>query len=624
MARNTRSSAPVLKIAAAVLMMLVLIGGALLYLQDRGGSASTAGSAAPSPAPAAESEAAPPDQPQASAEEPPAEADPAAERIAAIVALAGQGRIDTADFTVGRTSLGEVERSWQSADQTSANGSSTYAKYAAHATTIGYKNKVVTDLRSNEESLAEIRYRDILDTLGEADSVNTYKDDTVNQLILGYDLPGGYTLRWVLPKPWAGEGDTAEENPPLDHISLVGRASKPAASGESPASTEAANGETAAPPTDGGSAATGTAPAAGAEAAADGSTPPTAAPAAPAPAAASDTADLLAGLTLDEKIGQMVIAGVEGTSLREEDRALIRDYGVSGVIFYADNIDSAAQTKTFVAEVKAANPNGELPLLVSVDQEGGRVARLKGVDKIPTAGAIGERGDAAYARSIGEQLGDQLLSQGFNLDYAPVLDVNSNPDNPVIGDRSFGADAALVSKLGIPVMQGLESKNVIPVVKHFPGHGDTSVDSHIALPVVDKSLEQLDKLELIPFKKAIAAQADVVMIAHILLPKLDKQFPSSLSAAVMTDLLRGKLGFDGVIMTDDMTMGAIADNYGIGEAAVQSVAAGSDIVLVAHGADNAIDSIEAIKQAVRSGQISESRIDESAARILALKKKYLK
>lgn len=613
MARNTRSSAPVLKIAAAVLMMLVLISGALLYLQDRGGSTSTAGSAAPPSAPAAESEAPPPDQPQAAAEEPPAKADPAADRIAAIVALAGQGRIDTADFTVGRTSLGEVERKWQSADQTSANGSSTYAKYAAHATTIGYKNKVVTDLRSNDGSLAEIRYRDILDTLGEADSVNTYKDDTVNQLILGYDLPGGYTLRWVLPKPWAGEGDTAEENPPLDHISLVGRASKPAAaaSGETP--------DAAAPQADGGTAATGTAPAAGAEAAADGSTPQAA-----APAPAGDTAVLLAGLTLDEKIGQMVIAGVEGTSLREEDRALIRDYGVSGVIFYADNIDSAAQTRTFVDEVQAANPNGELPLLVSVDQEGGRVARLTGVDKIPTAGAIGERGDAAYARSIGEQLGDQLLSQGFNLDYAPVLDVNSNPDNPVIGDRSFGADAALVSKLGIPVMQGLESKKVIPVVKHFPGHGDTSVDSHIALPVVDKSLEQLDKLELIPFKKAIAAQADVVMIAHILLPKLDKQFPSSLSPAVMTDLLRGKLGFDGVIMTDDMTMGAIADNYGIGEAAVQSVAAGSDIVLVAHGAGNAIDTIEAIKQAVRSGQISESRIDESAARILALKKKYLK
>ncbi|MDO3411373.1 beta-N-acetylhexosaminidase [Saccharibacillus sp. CPCC 101409] len=340
--------------------------------------------------------------------------------------------------------------------------------------------------------------------------------------------------------------------------------------------------------------------------------------------AKDEATDLLARMTLDEKIGQMLIMGVEGTSLRGEDKKLIADSGVGGVIFYASNIRSAAQTKKFTAEIEAANRNADLPLLLSVDQEGGRVARLKGVDKIPAAAGIGARDDAAYARSIGERLGDQLRSQGFNLDYAPVLDVNSNPDNPVIGDRSFGDSAALVSKLGIPVMQGLESKHVISVVKHFPGHGDTSVDSHIQLPVVNKSLAELNKLELVPFKKAIAEGADVVMIAHILLPKLDGQVPSSMSKAVINDLLRGRLGYSGVVVTDDMTMGAIANEYGIGEASVASVRAGSDIVLVAHGSDNAAEALQAIKAAVKNGQISEQRIDKSVKRIIVLKQKYLK
>ncbi|WP_172256415.1 beta-N-acetylhexosaminidase [Saccharibacillus deserti] len=617
MARSNRTSSSI-KIGSAVLILLVLIGGTAWFLQER-----QAPPTAPPSAPAGGESAAAQGE-----NDVPSDSEASAKRIETIVALAREGRIQTAAFTVGRTSLDEVKKEWAAPGTTSQSGNAVYAEYPQHSAAIGYRGNKVIDLRSDDESLKNIRYRDILSELGEADSVKTYQDDTVDQIILGYELSGGYVLRWVLPKPWAGDGTEIQENPPLDHISVIRTASSAAAAAP-PADTPTAPAEDAAPavpskPQTGGSSSKPDAggkdkPAADSDEAPDN---PAADPA--VPDSGSSAAQTLAGMTLDEKIGQMMIAGVEGTSLRAADRALIQDHGVGGVIFYADNIDSAAQTKKFAAEVQAANPEPALPLLVSVDQEGGRVARLKGVDKIPTAGAIGQRGDAAYARSIGEQLGDQLLSQGFNLDYAPVLDVNSNPDNPVIGDRSFGADAALVSKLGIPVMQGLESKKVIPVVKHFPGHGDTSVDSHISLPVVNKTPAQLDKLELIPFKKAIAADADVVMIAHILLPKLDKQYPSSLSKAVITDLLRGKLGFKGVVMTDDMTMGAIAKNYGIGEAAVQSVKAGSDIVLVAHGADNAIDSIAAIKQAVKSGAVSEKRIDESVLRILALKAKYLK
>lgn len=621
MSRTTKSPAPLLKIATAVLLMLILIGGMMLLLREREQPAAESADASS----AANTQT-----------EPPARNDPAssvsadtpdsADRIESMVTLAKEGRIEAADFVVGSTGIDDVKSKWQAPEQTSSSGGSVYAEYPAHFATVGYKNDIVTDLRSDDESLGEIRYRDILDTLGQADSVKTYKDDNVDQIILGYNLSGGYVLRWILPKPWAGEGNEANENPPLDHISLIRTAQNEAGAAASPGeSAGGGSGEAAAQTTTEESAADvpDNQIAVDSEAAEKPDAPSSGVPAS-STADHNDSASIPAGMTLDEKIGQMIIAGVEGTSLLAADQALIRDHGVGGVIFYADNIESAAQTKKFVDEAKAANRNDELPLIVSVDQEGGRVARLKGVDKIPTAGAIGERNDAAYARSIGEKLGEQLLSQGFNLDYAPVLDVNSNPNNPVIGDRSFGASAAVVSKLGIPVMQGLESNNVIPVVKHFPGHGDTSVDSHISLPVVNKSLAELDKLELVPFKKAIAEKAEVVMIAHILLPKLDKQFPSSMSKAIITDLLRGKLGFEGIVITDDMTMGAIAKNYGIGEAAVQSVKAGSDIVLVAHGADNAIDSIEAIKQAVKTGRISEQRIDESIARIFTLKKKYLK
>lgn len=332
---------------------------------------------------------------------------------------------------------------------------------------------------------------------------------------------------------------------------------------------------------------------------------------------------MLNSMSLDEKIGQLVIAGLEGTSLQTADKRLVTDYHVGGLIFYADNLTTQTQTVQFVRQVKSANSVNKLPLFISVDQEGGRVARLPGVSAIPTNKAIGDRDDSAFAYSIGETLGQQLKSMDFNLNYAPVLDINSNPNNPVIGDRSYGNNSRIVSRMGIPTMKGIQSENIIPVIKHFPGHGDTSVDSHIDLPVVNKNLAQLEALELIPFENAINQGADVVMAAHILLPKIDPAYPSSMSEYVIDGLLREQLDFDGVIMTDDMTMGAIVNHYGIGEAAVRSIQAGSDIILVAHGAENAVSTIQAIRAAVQNGQISEQRINESVLRILHLKDQYI-
>jgi beta-N-acetylhexosaminidase len=216
----------------------------------------------------------------------------------------------------------------------------------------------------------------------------------------------------------------------------------------------------------------------------------------------------------------------------------------------------------------------------------------------------------------------ELNAFGFNLDFAPVLDVNSNPNNPVIGDRSFGNDASVVSRLGTKTMKGIQSQGVISVIKHFPGHGDTSVDSHLELPTVNKSFGQLKEVELVPFAHAIENGADIVMAAHILLPKIDSEYPASMSKPILTGILRDDLGFDGVILTDDMTMGAITENFEIGRAAVQSVKAGSDIILVAHDYENVVATFKALKAAVESGEISEKRIDESVTRILQLKKKY--
>ena len=208
------------------------------------------------------------------------------------------------------------------------------------------------------------------------------------------------------------------------------------------------------------------------------------------------------------------------------------------------------------------------------------------------------------------------------MDFAPVLDINSNPSNPVIGNRSFGSNVNIVTKLGIQTMKGIRSQNIIPVVKHFPGHGDTSVDSHLGLPSVNNDLKRLKNFELVPFAEAIKNNADAVMIAHILLPKIDSENPSSLSKIIITNILRKDLNFNGVIITDDMTMGAIIKNYNISEAAVKSVKAGTDIVLVCHGYDNEVAVIGALKNAVLKGDISKQCIDQSVYRILSLKKKY--
>ncbi|MFD1953004.1 beta-N-acetylhexosaminidase [Paenibacillus thailandensis] len=335
--------------------------------------------------------------------------------------------------------------------------------------------------------------------------------------------------------------------------------------------------------------------------------------------------DLLGKMSLAEKIGQMVLVGMDGTKLQPEIGKLIKDRHVGGIILYSKNITSSAQAVRLLNALKQANRDAaaRLPLLLSADQEGGRVSRLpKEITDFPSSMIVGDTNDTKYAYQVGASLGEAMKQFGFNMDFAPVLDVNTNPDNPVIGDRSFGAAADTVSRIGVQVMSGIQSQGVIPVVKHFPGHGDTSVDSHKGLPVVEHSLQRLRSIEFAPFSAAISEGAPVVMVGHILMSELDPNTPASMSRIVIQNYLRDELRFNGVVITDDMTMEAIGETAAIGPAAVQAVLAGADIVLVGHDSGQQMAVLDALMSAAQSGKLPQKAIDASVYRIVKMKQDF--
>lgn len=328
-------------------------------------------------------------------------------------------------------------------------------------------------------------------------------------------------------------------------------------------------------------------------------------------------------MSLDEKIGQLVIVGMDGYTINNNITNLIKQHKVSGVILFRKNVENSNQLLSLINSIKTNNSLNKDPLFVSVDEEGGRVSRMPyEIKKLPSNQIIGNKNNPDLSYNIGKIIGKELKTYGFNMDFAPVLDINSNPNNPIIGDRSFGNNTKIVSKLGIKTMKGMTYNNVIPVVKHFPGHGDTSVDSHVGLPVVSKNLKSLNSFELLPFKEAIQNNVDAIMVAHILLNKIDPTYPASMSKFVITDILRKKLKFNGVVITDDMTMAAIIKYNDIGAAAIRSFNAGSDIILVCHEYNNELKVINSLKTAVQTKKISEKKLNESVYRILKLKEKY--
>lgn len=347
------------------------------------------------------------------------------------------------------------------------------------------------------------------------------------------------------------------------------------------------------------------------------------------------TGDEMKKMSLDEKIGQMFIIGFEGLEPDDNLEEMIVENHVGGVVLFRRNIDNPEQLLGLVNSIKAINagcngnsagngrPLSMPPLFISVDEEGGRVSRMpEQLMELPGASSIGEINDTGLAYRIGGLIAAKIKAFGFNMNFAPVLDILSNLGNTVIGDRSYGKTPGVVARLGVQVMKGMSFEGVIPVVKHFPGHGDTVADSHIELPEVNYDLDRLKSFEMAPFKEAIGNNADAVMVAHILMKGIDPENPATLSETIITGMLRGMMKFDGVIITDDMTMGAIEKNYNIGDAALNSIIAGSDIIMVCHGHDNQKEAIDAVKAAVSGGALHESRINESVRRILELKRKY--
>ncbi len=340
---------------------------------------------------------------------------------------------------------------------------------------------------------------------------------------------------------------------------------------------------------------------------------------------------LLAQMTLEEKVGQMMMVGFYGNQPTDEIERLIKEGNAGSVILfaYSDNVQTPQQTARLNNGLQrlASETRLGLPLLIATDQEGGVVARLTtGATELPGNMALGATRKMALASKAARLTGDELRAVGINMNLAPTLDVNVNPENPVIGVRSYGEDQRLVAEMGAVTIKGLQ-KNVVATAKHFPGHGDTNVDSHLGLPIIDKSRQELEQVELPPFKRAIDAGVDAIMTAHIHVPALDAtpNLPATLSKPILTDLLRKEMGYQGIIITDAMTMAGVADYFGgVSQAAVKAVDAGADIILLTPEltTEQQLEVYQDVLAAVRSGEISEKRINQSVKRILEVKLKY--
>ncbi len=351
----------------------------------------------------------------------------------------------------------------------------------------------------------------------------------------------------------------------------------------------------------------------------------------PAASAASDGVEAkLASMTLREKVGQLFLVRPEaldfeqtsdGKTVTDAMKEHLKEYPVGGIALFKQNITDATQMTKLIQDYQNA---ADIGLLVAVDEEGGTVARLANhsafdLPKYESAAAVGATGDAEQAKAMGRTIGAYLKPYGFNLDFAPVADVNSNPNNPVIGKRSFSSDPNVAAEMVAAAVEGFHESGMLCTLKHFPGHGDTGEDSHYGTATTTKTWEQMKEVEMLPFEAGIAAGADVIMTAHITTPNATTDgLPASLSYTMLTERLRGELGFTGVIVTDALEMKAISNYFSPADAAVTALNAGADILLMPSDLREAFDGVV---NAVETGRVSEERLNESVRRILTLKEK---
>ncbi len=352
--------------------------------------------------------------------------------------------------------------------------------------------------------------------------------------------------------------------------------------------------------------------------------------AAPSSASASSGREAdVSKLSLEQKVGQMFFlcfrkdaSGADVLTCNGEVRKTLRSVRPGGVVLFGENIRTADQVRALLRDMRAASG---VPPFFGVDQEGGTVQRVQKTallpaTTIPSMRSVAKTGDLSLARSVGGVIGSELTVFGFNLDFAPDCDVLTNPKNTAIGSRAFSGDPQTAAEYSVAVAAGIRGEGIIPVCKHFPGQGGTSADTHTGYAAVSQTPGGLRKTELVPFRAQIAAGAEMIMVGHISLPNaVGDGLPASLSPSVIRSLLRGELGFGGVVVTDALNMGAVANRYSSGEAAVLAVKAGADMLLMPADPQAAYG---AVLNTVKSGEIPESRIDESVSRILALKEKY--
>ncbi|HYP74622.1 MAG TPA: beta-N-acetylhexosaminidase [Polyangiaceae bacterium] len=322
---------------------------------------------------------------------------------------------------------------------------------------------------------------------------------------------------------------------------------------------------------------------------------------------------------LETQAARLFTVGFHGQTVSADLNLLLRR-GVSGVVVFSRNVGEPAEVAATTLAIKLAAGR---PIVIALDQEGGKVQRLRrGFSELPTMRALGETRSAPLAREVGALIGRELRAVGFDLNYAPVLDIDTNPDNPVIGSRSFARTPELVSELAIALAQGLESVGIAACGKHFPGHGDTQQDSHLALPRLSHSLQRLQQVELRPFAAAVEAGIPALMTAHVVFEPLDPLYPATMSRAVLHRLLREQLRYDGLVVTDDLEMRAIADHYAVEETVVRGLDAGVDQFLCCHTAELAHRAIDAVIHAVESGTVSREQLATANRRIQSFGARY--
>jgi beta-N-acetylhexosaminidase len=331
---------------------------------------------------------------------------------------------------------------------------------------------------------------------------------------------------------------------------------------------------------------------------------------------------ILHGLTLEQKVGQMFLYGFQGKQFDDDARHLLHEYRPGGFIIFTRNIGSEAQLVSLNSDIKKVSTKQlGIPAFIAIDQEGGKVLRIKNFGTVlPGNMNLGATRSSALSFLAGKLTAIDLEMLGINMNLAPVMDVNSNAKNEVIGVRSFGDDPDMVSLLGAAYIRGIQSRRVSATAKHFPGHGNTTGDSHFETPVLERSEQELNDMDLKPFVSAINDGVDAIMTAHIAVPSIDpSKKPATLSSKIITGLLREKMGYNGLVISDDMEMRAVTGDEGIGKATVEAVQAGCDVITIVWTNSAKKESYNALLTAVKKGLISAQRIDESVKRILTVK-----